>query len=169
MKRCFLFKASVLLAQGLLLSSAQGYVLNRTVADVRDNRNAGLGACPKLNRFFIGNTGEIPVNRQWSTSTIPPDIITVATDPTARKNEVENVIIDSFGVWTGVTFTALNSTNNPGALGQLGTTPTQNACTNDTGTNFDGLNTICLNQSRDRKSTRLNSSHPSRSRMPSSA
>lgn len=115
---------------GGIQPAAQGYVLNYTVA--------ASGGCPQPNRFNTA-TAAI-VDRRWSTSlsSAPQTVLTAATDPTARLNEIEQSILRSFAVWTGVSGTSLV----PESLGPLGRTTTQSACQLQ-----DGLNTICFNQS----------------------
>ena len=75
-------------------------------------------------------------------------MLTVATAGSgAQLSEITQVISDSFGAWFGVTGTTFNSAAYPGLLGPLGATSDSNACTNDSESNVDGLNTICFNQS----------------------
>lgn len=131
--------AAVALALLLLLvtmhSDLRGYALNRTVADKRHPANAALGACPQLNRFDTQTPGKL-INRRWNTA-LGANIFTAAAG-SARANEVEQVILESFSVWTSVTGTALL----PGKLGPLTQTATANACSSS-----DGQNSICFAQS----------------------
>jgi hypothetical protein len=109
-----------------------------------------LGGCPVAERQDISPTA-LPLPRQWSTSlpgTNPPTIITVAAAGTAAQlDEIESTIAQAYGMWTGVPGTFLNATNFPNALAPLARTSVQDACTNDTLSNPDGVNTICFNQS----------------------
>ncbi len=107
------------------------------------------GGCPLPTLQYF--SGGVPMSRQWSTA-LPPngDIVTLAPYASAAQlDEVEGVILQSYGVWTGVTGTTMNSITFPGALGALARTATQDACTNDEESNADGINTICFNQSSD--------------------
>ncbi len=117
--------------------AAPAYVLNYTVADMRrpDSESGGT-ACPQANRLNIAVAGA--VDRRWSTSlsTNPVVILTQDQTPDGRLNEIENVIRESFSVWTGVAATTLRGP----ALAPLNRTATQTAC------GADGLNTICFNQ-----------------------
>ena len=116
--------------------AAQGYVFNYTVADMRQpNSQSGGSACPQRDRFNSAVAGI--VDRRWSTSlgTNPVTILTQDQTPDGRLNEIENVIGQSFSVWTGVAGTTLGN-----SLAPLARTATQTGCTSD------GLNTICFNQ-----------------------
>ncbi len=116
---------------------ARAYVLNYTVADMRQPiSRSGGSACPQANRFNAAAAGTI--NRRWSTSlgANPAVILTQAQTPDGRLSEIENVVQQSFSVWTSVASTTLRSS----ALGPLVRTATQAAC------GADGLNTICFNQ-----------------------
>lgn len=127
------------LLQGLLALPAGGYVLDYTVPKA--------GGCPQPNQQNI--SGGASVNRRWSTS-LPssPTVLTVAPPGSpVQLDEIEQTILQSFGVWTGVTGTLVNATTKPSALAPLERTSDQNACSNDQGTNIDGLNSICFNQS----------------------
>jgi hypothetical protein len=106
------------------------------------------GGCPAVDRWNLSTSA--PLNRRWSTSlaSSPQTILTVAGQGTsAQTDEIAQAISDSFGVWSGVTGTTFNATAYPGMFGPLGTVSEANACSNDTESNIDGLNTICLNQS----------------------
>jgi len=123
---------------GVAPPTAQAYTFNYTVADMRQpGSQSGGSACPQRNRFNAAGAGVI--DRRWSTSlgTSPVTILTQDQTPDGRLNEIENVIQQSFSVWTGVAGTTLSSS----ALAPLARTTTQAACS---GT--DGLNTICFNQ-----------------------
>ena len=79
------------------------------------------------------------IRRQWSTSlgANPVTILTVDQTSSGRLNEIENTIVQAFGVWTGVAGSALA----PSSFAPLARTAVQSSCA------ADGLNTICLNQS----------------------
>lgn len=126
--------ATFLLVLGVIAQPvANAYVLNRTIAST--------GGCPKPNRFDTSNPATKKISRRWSTSLNANILTSVQTSPT-RENEIEQAILNSFSAWTSVGTSLTQS-----ALEQpLGKTSVQNACTNDQGTNFDGLNTICFNQ-----------------------
>jgi hypothetical protein len=116
-------------------SDLRGYALNRTVADKRHPANAALGACPQLNRFDTQTPGKL-IDRRWNTA-LGANIHTVAAG-NARLDEVEQVIEESFTVWTSVTGTTLA----PSRLALLTRTITANACSSS-----DGQNSICFAQS----------------------
>jgi Matrixin len=117
---------------------AGAYALGSAVGDMRQpaGRSGGT-ACPQLTRFDISTPGAI--NRQWSTSLGTNPITILTTDQTAagRANEIENVIQQSLGAWTGVPGSSLK----PLTLGTLQRTSSITACSSS-----DGLNSICLNQ-----------------------
>lgn len=118
--------------------AAQGYSLTYTVADLRQPvAQSGGSACPQHNRFNLAAPGSI--DRRWSTSlgTNPVTILTKDQTPSGRLDEIENVIRESFTVWTSVNGSALRET----ALGPLNRTATQAACASN-----DGWNTLCFNQ-----------------------
>jgi hypothetical protein len=132
-----LFTMAMFGAQILFAAPARCYVFNYTVPSA--------GGCPQPNHQNV--SGGAFVNRRWSTS-LPPAVLTVAPPGTpAQLDEIEQTILQSFGVWTGVTGSLLNTTTNPNAIAPIARTPTQNSCENDQGSNIDGLNTICFNQS----------------------
>jgi hypothetical protein len=118
--------------------SAGAYALGSTVGDMRQpaGRSGGT-ACPKLTRFDVSTPGTI--NRQWSTAlgTSPVTILTADQTSAGRLSEIENVIQQSFGAWTGVPGASLK----PTSLGTLQRTSSVTACASS-----DGLNSICLNQ-----------------------
>jgi hypothetical protein len=107
------------------------------------------GGCSQPNHWNLSLAS--PLNRQWSTSLpslISPVILTVApAGSTAQLDEIEQSISDSFSVWPGVTGTTFNAVAFPGLEAPLARVTDANSCTNDAGTNVDGLNTICFNQS----------------------
>ncbi len=118
--------------------SAGAYALGSTVGDMRQAAGLSGGtACPRLTRFDVSTPGAI--NRQWSTSlgTSPVTILTVDQTAAGRLNEIENVIQQSLGAWTGVPGSSLK----PSTLGTLQRISPAIACTSS-----DGLNSICLNQ-----------------------
>lgn len=130
--------ACLFLAQ-ITASTAGAYALGTTVADMREPASVSGGtACPQLTRFDVSTPGSI--NRRWSTSLgiSPVTILTADQTASGQLNEIEQAIQTSFGVWTGVSGTGLNSAS----LGTLQRTSLQTACSPS-----DGLNTICLNQS----------------------
>jgi hypothetical protein len=118
--------------------SAGAYALGSTVGDMRQPAaRSGGSACPRFTRFDVSIPGTI--NRQWSTSlgVGPASILTVDQTPAGQLTEIENVIQQSLGAWTGVPGSSLK----PSALGTLQRTSSPAACTST-----DGLNSICLNQ-----------------------
>ena len=133
---------SAAMAWMLLLQVTAGstgaYSLGSIVGDMRQaaGRSGGT-ACPQLTRFDISTPGTI--SRQWSTilGTSPVTILTADQTAAGRLNEIENVIQQSLGAWTGVPGSSLK----PSSLGSLQRTASTTACTSS-----DGLNSICLNQ-----------------------
>jgi len=120
----------------------QGYVFDTTVPSA--------GGCPQPDRWSLSLSN--PLSRQWSTSLplAPPTVVTAAPAQTsAQLTEIEQVITASFAAWTGVTGTTFNAVAYPGVVAPLARVNTQNACTNDTETDIDGVNTICFNQASD--------------------
>jgi Matrixin len=119
--------------------AAQAYAFAYTVADMRlPSAQSGGTACPQPDHWNSSLSGGI--NRQWSTSlsASPITILTQDTTAAGSLNEIEAVIAQSFGVWTGVAGTTLL----PTSLATLARTSTAIACSS-----ADGLNTICFNQS----------------------
>jgi len=114
------------------------YVLNTVVADMRLPASlSGSTACPQTTRANLSIAGGI--RRQWSTSlgANPVTILTADQTSSGRLNEIENTIVQAFGVWTGVAGSALV----PNSLAPLARTGAQTSCA------ADGINAICLNQS----------------------
>jgi len=140
--RLFQRAASAAMAWMFLLQvtagSAGAYALGSAVGDMRQaaTRSGGT-ACPQLTRFDVSTPGTI--SRQWSTSlgTSPVTILTADQTAAGRLNEIENVIQQSLGAWTGVPGSSLK----PSSLGSLRRASSTTACTSS-----DGLNSICLNQ-----------------------
>ncbi len=141
MKRAAALAAAVLLLFATVgTPAASGYLADTTVPSA--------GGCPVLDRWNISVSQ--PLNRRWSTSLplAPVTILTVAAENTsAQLTEIENTISAAFSAWMGVTGTTFNSATYPSVIGPLSRVNTANACSNDAGTNIDGLNTICFNQS----------------------
>lgn len=119
---------------------ARAYLADSTVPQA--------GGCPALDRWNLSLAA--PLSRRWSTSlsSASPTILTVAAPgSSAQLTEIEQVISDSFGVWSGVTGTTFNASTAPGLLAPLARVTPANSCTDDQVNNADGLNTICFNQS----------------------
>lgn len=123
-------------------------------AYTRDYMIPAGGGCPVAEHQNISVSAP-PLARQWSTSLPairPPVIATVAAAGTpAQLAEIDSTIQEAYGIWSGVSGTLVNASIFPNALGPLGQTSMQNACTLDTSngspSNADGVNTICFNQS----------------------
>jgi hypothetical protein len=123
-------------------------------AYTRDYIVPAAGGCPVVQQQNIGSSAS-PLARQWSTSLPninPPTIVTVApAGSAAQLTEIGNTIAQAYGIWTGVSGTLVNASTFPNALGPLGQTTVQNACTPDSAgnsqTGVDGIDTICFNQS----------------------
>ena len=141
MKPSIAIGMAVLLVFALLGGpSAEAYLIDTTIPQA--------GGCPAFDRWNLSVAS--PLNRRWSTSLPlgPPTLVTVATLGTAAQlSEIEQVITDSFGAWSGVTGTTFNATNFPGLIAPLTRITAANSCSNDAESNVDGLNTICFNQS----------------------
>ena len=119
--------------------SARSYIVETTIP--------AAGGCPAPNTWNASPAA--PLQLQFSTSLVyPPVIITSAAGGTpAQISEIGAVVQASFSAWTGVASTAVNPSVTPGIVAPVGQTSVQNDCTNDAGTNVDGLNTVCFNQS----------------------
>lgn len=115
-------------------------------AYTRDSTIPSAGGCALLDRWNAA--GGVQVNRRWSTALPGTNVILTAntSSESAEFAEIGQAISDSFGTWTGVTGTILNASVFPNAFGPIEETTAVNACTNDAGTNVDGLNTICFDQ-----------------------
>ncbi len=122
-----------------LLSSAQcasGYAFNETVPDVRLPASvSGGSACPVPSRQTT-LAGSIAI--RWSTalSTNPVTILTQDQTSSGRLNEIEQVIQQSLGVWTGVSGTTLT----PASLAPLTRVSAATSC------GADGINSLCFDQ-----------------------
>lgn len=140
-----------LTAVGLLLFQLGGTPLARGY--VRDFTVPAAGGCPQPQHQNIA-IGAVPLARQWSISLPninPSTIVSVAAQGTsAQLNEIEATIQQAYGIWAGVSGTLVNANSFPSALGPLGRTATQNACSpdpiNGVQTGVDGVDTICFNQ-----------------------
>ena len=107
------------------------------------------GGCPQPNRWNLSPAA--PLNRRWSTALpalLSPTILTIAPqNSSAQVAEINQAIVSSFAVWSGVAGTTFNATAYPGMFATLEQVTAANSCTNDAENNADGLNTICFNQS----------------------
>ena len=107
------------------------------------------GGCPQPNRWNLSPAA--PLNRRWSTALpalLSPTILTIAPqNSSAQVAEINQAIVSSFGVWSGVAGTTFNATSYPGLFAPLEQVAAANSCSNDAENNVDGLNTICFNQS----------------------
>jgi len=137
--RVFSFACALaLIAAASILPIARSYVVETTVPQA--------AACPAPDRFNLSSS--TPTQLQWSTSLASDsEILTVAPPVTAAQlSEIQSVIQTALNAWTGVASTSANPAITPGVVGAIGTTSVANACTNDSGSNVDGINTICFNQ-----------------------
>lgn len=124
----------------VLQPAARGYLVDTTVPQA--------GGCPQPQLWNLSLAN--PLNRRWSTAlpTAPFTMITAASNgSSAQLDEIEQAINDSFNAWAGVSGTTFNAASYPGMLAPLSRVATAGACTNDSESNIDGLNTICFNQS----------------------
>ena len=107
------------------------------------------GGCPQPNRWNLSPA--TPLNRRWSTALptlLSPTILTVALQNSpAQVAEINQAIVNSFGVWSGVAGTTFNASAYPGLFAPLEQVTAANSCSNDVENNVDGLNTICFNES----------------------
>ncbi|HWZ98452.1 MAG TPA: matrixin family metalloprotease [Candidatus Dormibacteraeota bacterium] len=138
--KTFVRSASSIFLSGLLLfasvRSAAGYAFNETVPDVRlPASTSGGSACPVPSRQSTA-AGSISLRWSMSLSMSPVTILTQDQTPNGRLNEIEQVIQQSLGVWTGVSGTTLK----PNSLAPLVRVTPATSC----GT--DGLNSICFDQ-----------------------
>ena len=118
------------------IPGASGYAFNEIVPDVRQPASvSGGSACPVASHEIAASGA---ITEQWSTilGTNPVTILTQNQTATGRLNEIEQVITESLGVWTGVGGTTLV----PGTFAPVTRTATQNAC------GSDGVNSICFDQ-----------------------
>jgi hypothetical protein len=125
----------------VVAKSAHSYIIEATLP--------ATAGCPASDRWNASSSA--PLQLQWSTSLpYPPVVITTAANGTPQQiAEIGAVIQASLSAWTGVASTAVNPSVTPGIVGTIGQTSVQNSCTNDAGTNVDGVNTVCFNQSSD--------------------
>lgn len=116
--------------------AAHGYSFNQIVPDIRQPVSASGGSACPVAAHQLTAPGSIPV--RWSTvlSTNPKTILTSDQTPGGQLNEIEQVIQQSLGVWTGVTASSLT----PSSLGALTRLNSANGCASD------GLNSICFDQ-----------------------
>src|ERR1700690_422382 len=116
--------------------AAQGYAFNEIAPDVRQPASkSGGSACP-VRAHQLNSPGGIAV--RWSTvlGTNPVPILTQDQTATGRLNEIEQVIQQSLGAWTGVSGSALL----PASLVPLTRVSSANVC------GSDGMNSICFDQ-----------------------
>jgi matrixin len=124
----------------ILDTSARGYSVDTTVAPT--------GGCPQPDRWNL-SLGS-PLNNRWSTSlpSSPQTILTVAAPQSnAQAAEIQGVIVQTLGIWSGVAGTTFNASAYPGLIAPLAQVSAADSCTNDQESGVDGLNTICFNQS----------------------
>jgi hypothetical protein len=115
---------------------AQGYAFNEIVPDVRQALALSAGSACPVRSHQLSAPGSIAV--RWSTAlgTNPTTILTQNPAGAAQLNEIQQVIAQSLGAWTGVSGTTLL----PGSIAPLTRTATANAC------GSDGVNSICFDQ-----------------------
>lgn len=134
-----IFTLLIFFGAAVLGPTAGGYTVVTTLPQAE--------GCPQFDRWNLSIS--TPLNRRWST-TLPPNqtILTAAAQGSAAQlNEIEQTISGSFGAWSGVSGSMLNTVAHPGMMAPLERTTDANACTNDSQGNVDGLNTICFDQS----------------------
>ena len=116
---------------------ASGYVADTTLPS--------SGGCPSRPLEPVGRRStDAPVEHLLPG---PQTLLTSASGGAAQLDEIESVISDSFGAWSGVTGTTFNRDAYPGALAPVVRVSAANSCTDDAENNVDGVNTICFNQS----------------------
>lgn len=143
MKRSHGFKPksvlAILVAGFLCAQSAAGacgYAFDQIVPDVRQPVSvSGGSACP-VRAHQRTNPGSIAL--RWSTAlgSNPVSILTQDQTPSGRLNEIEQVISESLGAWTGVSGTTLT----PSSFAPLTRVAAANSCSSD------GVNSICFDQ-----------------------
>ena len=116
--------------------AAHGYSFNQIVPDLREPASASGGSACPIPAHQLAAPGSIAV--RWSTviGTNPQTLLTNDQTPTGRLNEIEQVIQQSLGTWTGVTGTSLTASS----LGPLTRVAAANIC------GSDGVNSICFDQ-----------------------
>ncbi len=116
--------------------AAHGYAFNQVVPDLRQPSSASGGSACPLPAHLLAASGSIAV--RWSSvlGTNPQTLLTSDQGPDGRLNEVEQVVQQSLGAWTGVAGTSLT----PSSLRPLTLVATANIC------GSDGLNSICFDQ-----------------------
>ena len=130
---------NIMIALALVFANAvaaAGYAFNETVPDVRLPASlSGGSACPMPSRQ---NTGAGSIAVRWSTSLATNPVTLLTRDQTAsgRLTEIEQVIQQSFAIWTGVTGTTLK----PNSLASLTRVSPATSC------GADGINSICFDQ-----------------------
>jgi hypothetical protein len=116
-------------------TAASGYAFNEIVPDVRQPASiSGGSACPVRSHIRAVASARAV---QWSTAlgTNPLSIITQDQTPNGRLAEIEQVVTQSLGVWSGVKGSTLQT-----VVATVTRTTVQNAC------GPDGVNSICFNQ-----------------------
>lgn len=117
------------------VTPANGYTFNFIVPDVRQAAAlSGGSACPVRSHIRAVAAARVV---QWSTAlgANPLTIITQDQSPSGRLTEIEQVVTQSIGVWSGVNGATLHS-----VPANITRTAAQNAC------GSDGLNSICFDQ-----------------------
>jgi len=122
----------------VLQQPAGSYTLGTTVADMRQaaSRSGGT-SCPQLTRFDVSAPGAVAL--QWDTvlGNNPATILTADQTPSGQLAEIEGVIQQAMGVWSGVSGTTLT----PAAFAPLARTSLSSGCNSS-----DGFDTICFDQ-----------------------
>jgi hypothetical protein len=116
-------------------AGAAGYAFNEIVPDVHKTASISEGsACPVRPHIRAVASARAV---QWSTAlgTNPLTIITQDQTPNGRLAEIEQVVTQSLGVWSGVKGSTLQT-----IVATVTRTTAQNAC------GPDGVNSICFNQ-----------------------
>jgi hypothetical protein len=119
-----------------VVPGARGYAFNEIVPDVRRGMAvSGGSACPvRAHQVSAARS----IGLRWSTAlgSNPVTIVTQDQTPGGQLNEIEQVIVQSLAVWTGVSGTKLV----PASVTPLTRISTANAC------GSDGVNSICFDQ-----------------------
>ena len=123
----------------LAAHSARSYVAETTVP--------AAPGCPAPNHWNASSAS--PLQLQWTSPLAGFNaIVSVAPSGTSQQiEEIQTVIQQSMNAWTGVAETGVNPDVTPGIVGTITMTNVADSCTNDAGTNVDGVNTICFSQS----------------------
>lgn len=124
----------------LVIEQAAGaYALGTTVADMRQTASRSGGtSCPQLTRFDVSAPGAVALRWDTVLGNDPATILTADQTPSGQLTEIEGVIQQAMGVWSGVS----GATLTPASFSPLVRISSAGGCNSS-----DGLNSICFDQS----------------------